>query len=517
MLSDHLPADHAEMPHPKETKRGRPQRHLAAVRNLQLALTITACAATPAGLAASKTPARPPNVIYILADDLGYGDLGCYGQTKFETPNIDRLASEGMRFTSFYAGSTVCAPSRSALLTGQHTGHTPIRGNAEVIPEGQFPLPAAAVTLPELLRQANYASAAIGKWGLGFIATEGDPLAQGFDRFFGYNCQRMAHRYYPPYLWENQRQVFLPGNDMRQTTTYAPDVLHAKAMDFIRTASRDRPFFLFIATPLPHAELLAPDDDIMSRFKGRFLETPFAGSNGNRGGSSEYGPDAALAGYAPQPAPRATFAAMVTRLDRQVGEMVDLIDALGMTNETLIIFTSDNGPHAEGGHDETFFASNGPFRGRKRDMYEGGIRVPMIARWRGRIPGDTIANRSHAAWDILPTLAELCRVDPPTGLDGISLVPTLLDQPGQREHEYLYWEFSQGTPRQALRSGDWKAIRTFPTGGRPETLELYNLAVDPSEQSNLATTEPSILKRLCGLMDAAHRPSPRFPLPIDKQ
>ena len=475
-----------------------------------VSLAVSSLAAAP-----SKT-VRPPNVIYILADDLGYGDLGCYGQTKFATPNIDRLAREGMRFTSFYSGNTVCAPSRSALLTGQHTGHTPVRGNAEIFPEGQEPMPAAAITLPEVLRGAGYVSGAIGKWGLGFVGTEGDPQAQGFDRFFGYNCQRFAHRYYPPYRWEGQRQVFLPGNDMRTKTTYAPDVLHTETLAFIR-ANRAKPFFLFVTTPIPHAELQVPDDEILAQFKGKFPEKPFPGRKFPEwGGEADYGPGASPGGYAPQPMPLATFAAMVTRLDRQGGEIMALVDELGLAEQTLIMFTSDNGPHVEGGHDPDFFDSNGPLRGYKRDMYEGGIRVPMIARWPGRIAAGRQVDTPFAAWDILPTFAELAGVPAPTGIDGLSLVPTLLGRPGQQEHEYFYWEFAERGPSRAVRAGDWKAVHIYAGADHPETFELFNLANDLSETRNVAAEQPLVTERLRRYMAEAHRVNPRFPMPSDR-
>ncbi len=473
-------------------------------------LTVSSLSAGP------PTTSRPPNIIYILADDLGYGDLGCYGQTKFATPNIDRLAREGMRFTSFYSGNTVCAPSRSALLTGQHTGHTPVRGNAEIFPEGQEPMPAAAITIPEVLHGAGYLSGAIGKWGLGFVGTEGDPQAQGFDRFFGYNCQRFAHRYYPPYLWEGQRQVFLPGNDMRTKTTYAPDVLHTETLAFIR-ANHAKPFLLFVTTPIPHAELQAPDDEILAQFKGRFPEEPFLGRKFLEwGGGADYGPDASPGGYASQPMPRATFAAMVTRLDRQVGEIMALVDELGLAEQTLILFTSDNGPHVEGGHDPDFFDSNGPLRGYKRDMYEGGIRVPMIARWQGHIAAGRLVGAPFAAWDILPTFAELAGVPAPTGIDGLSLVPTLLGRPGQQEHEYFYWEFAERGPSRAVRAGDWKAVHIYAGADHPETFELFNLANDLGEKHNVTAEQPFITERLRRYMAEAHRINPRFPMPGDR-
>lgn len=468
------------------------------------------------GVAAVLGATVKPNVIYILADDLGYGDLSCYGQTKFATPNIDRLAREGVRFTSFYAGNTVCAPSRSALLTGQHTGHTPVRGNAEIFPEGQEPLPASAITIPEVLRGGGYVSGAFGKWGLGFVGSEGDPLAQGFDRFFGYNCQRFAHRYYPPYLWEDREQVFLRGNDMHAQTTYAPDVMHTATLEYIR-ANRAKPFFLFVASPIPHAEMLAPDDAIFAQFKGKYPEIPYAGRvPGPWPGEANYGPRAAPGGYAAQAMPRAAFAAMVTRLDRQVGEILQLLDELGLAENTLVMFTSDNGPHVEGGHDPEFFDSNGPLRGTKRDLYEGGIRVPMVARWPGRIAAGRVVERPFAAWDILPTVAELAGTPAPAGIDGISLVPTLLDRPGQKEHTYFYWEFGEGQPRQAVRAGEWKAIHTFADQGQPAKFELYDLKSDLGETRNVAAEQPLVSERLRRYLAEAHRFNPRFPLPCDK-
>ena len=458
---------------------------------------------------------RAPNIIYILADDLGYGDLSCYGQKQFATPHIDRLAREGLRFTNFYSGNTVCAPSRSALLTGQHTGHTPVRGNAEIMPEGQEPLPAATLTIPEVLHTAGYTSGAFGKWGLGFVATEGDPQAQGFDRFFGYNCQRFAHRYYPPYLWDGPNQAFLPGNDMRAKTTYAPDVIHAESLAFIR-ANRDKPIFLFIPTPIPHAELVPPDDELFARFKGKFPETPFAGSMpGKWAGEGEYGPRAGPAGYGAQPMPKAAFAAMVTRLDRHVGEVLALLDELRIADHTLVLFTSDNGPHQAGGHDPDFFDSNGPLRGYKRDLYEGGIRVPMIARWPGKIAAGRTTDEPCAAWDMFPTFAELAGAKSAAPVDGISLVPLLLGRPSQKSHDYLYWEFRE-RPSQAVRAGEWKAIRLFAQDGKPEVFELYNLRSDAGETTNVAGENPMIVERMRRLMAEAHRFNPRFPLPCDE-
>lgn len=463
----------------------------------------------------AAAPAKP-NIIFILADDLGYGDVSCYGQKKFSTPNIDRLAAEGMRFTDFYAGCTVCAPSRSSLMTGQHTGHAVIRGNAEVMPEGQAPLPAAAVTIPEVLREAGYVSGGFGKWGLGFVGTEGDPVAQGFNRFFGYNCQRMAHRVYPPYLWDGDTQVFLAGNDMHTRSTYAPDVIHRAALDFIRQ-NRERPFFLYFPTTIPHAEMLAPDDEIFARFKGKFPETPYPGEVPDKWpGKADYGDGAVPMGYASQPMPHAAFAAMVTRLDRYVGDILRLLDELGLAQNTLVCFASDNGPHREGGHDPDFFDSNGPLRGIKRDLSEGGIRVPFIARWPGRIAAGGTSGLPAAFWDLMPTFAELAGAAAPKTADGISIAPTLLGRGAQPKHDYLYWEFNAANPGQAVRAGEWKAIRTFAKGEAPERFELYRLTSDIGEAHNLAADEPLVAERMRRYMAEAHRYNAQFPLPPEK-
>jgi arylsulfatase A-like enzyme len=444
-----------------------------------------------------------PNIILVLADDLGYGDLSCYGQSRFETPNLDRLAAEGIQFTRHYAGSTVCAPSRSVLMTGLHTGHTPIRGNREVWPEGQAPLPDSALTMAEVLRAAGYVTGAFGKWGLGYSGSEGDPLNQGFDTFFGYNCQRYAHRYYPAYLWDNHTKYFLEGNDWAHTSTYAPDLIQERVLRFIRE-NRDTSFFAYIPLVLPHAELIAPDDTLLRKYSGLFPEKPYTG-----GAGADYGPGMNIGAYCSQPEPRATFAAMVERIDVYMGEIMDLLDELGISENTVLLFSSDNGPHAEGGADPEFFNSNGGLRGIKRDLYEGGIRVPFLVRWPGTIEPERETDHLSAFWDLLPTVAEIAGAE--TGhCDGISFLPLLLgiEQP---RHEYLYWEFHEQGGKQAMLKDGWKAIRLEVgdtlTGGR---MELYFLEDDPGESNDLSTDRPELVNEFIREMERARTPSPGY-------
>ncbi len=452
----------------------------------------------------ASTP-TPPNVIFILADDLGYGDLGFLGQQHIQTPALDRLASQGMRFSQHYAGAPVCAPSRSTLLTGLHTGHTPIRGNFEIQPEGQYPMPDTLLTLGKIFQQAGYRTAAFGKWGLGFVGTTGDPSNQGFDHFFGYNCQRYAHRYYPAYLWENQQQVPLPGNDWSTKTTFAPDLIHQKSLEFIE-ANQQQPFFLFLPLVMPHAELAVPEDETFQYYRRKFgEEAPHSAPPGG-----DYGPEMVIPGYQSQPYPRATFAAMVARIDRYVGDIMSKLETLGLSENTLVIFTSDNGAHREGGADPLFFDSNGPFRGFKRDLYEGGIHVPLVAQWPGKIKSGSQSSHVAAFWDWLPTLAEAIGADSPSGIDGISFLPTLLDAGQQQLPDHLYWEFHESGGRQALRKGDWKLVKYQVQDAAKTTLELFDLAKDPEEQTNVALDHPALVAELEGLMRKAHQPNPIF-------
>ncbi|MFL3659244.1 MAG: arylsulfatase, partial [Opitutales bacterium] len=371
------------------------------LRNVHFRIVGLTLAAFVLAFSLSAKNAKQPNIIYILADDLGYGDISLFGQEHFKTPNIDRIAKEGIRFTQHYSGSTVCAPSRSCLMTGLHTGHTPIRGNFEIKPEGQKPMPAETVTVAELLEKEGYVTGAFGKWGLGFPGSEGDPMNQGFDAFFGYNCQRIAHNYYPYHLWEDENKLILTGNEGRGEGVYAPEMIQERTLEFIET-NRDEPFFCYVPHVIPHAEMFAPEF-YMERFRGKFLpEKNYEGTDD--------GPDFRNGPYGSQPDSHAAFVAMVTMLDDHVGQILDKVDELGIADNTIILFTSDNGPHMEGGADPEYFDSNGPLRGHKRDLYEGGIRVPLLARWPGKIKADSKTDHVSAFWDFLPTVCDLAGI-----------------------------------------------------------------------------------------------------------
>ena len=465
-----------------------------------------------------KTDYEQPNIVYILADDLGYGDIGPFGQKQILTPNLDRMAAEGMRLTQHYSGSPVCAPSRSVLMTGLHTGHTPIRGNLEHLPIGQAPLPYGVPTIAELLKEAGYRTGAFGKWGLGYPESEGSPSQQGFDYFFGYNDQRRAHFYYPEFLFREVKgkeieRVTLDGNKVNDNPerhpgsgppvkrgTYSQDAIAKEALSFIDDhANKETPFFLYMPMNIPHASLTVPRESmepyLNENGESIFLEKPFNGSH-----------------YTAQPEPRATYAAMVSLLDSYVGMVLDKLQEEGIDKNTLVIFTSDNGPQFEGGHDPAFFDSNGPLRGGKRDLYEGGIRVPTIAWWPGTVPENTSSDHISAFEDMMPTFAQLAGIAPLPNIDGISMVQTLTGSDEQQMRDYLYWEFPEKGGKQAVRKGKWKAVRLDITKNPDAAIELYNLDDDLGEQHNIATEHPNIVEEMTELMKNARVNSDAFPL-----
>jgi arylsulfatase A-like enzyme len=503
-------------------------------------LTVTLGACTSREQAEPHTAARP-NILYILADDLGYGELGVYGQELIETPNLDELAGSGMRFTQHYSGSPVCAPSRGVLLTGLHTGHAFIRGNDEMGErgdvwdfakmaedpnlEGQRPLPAGTRTLGRLLQEAGYRTAVVGKWGLGGPLTEGIPNEQGFDFFFGYNCQRQAHTYYPVHLWRNREKVPLDnelvpphtpleaGADPHDPASYAryrlkeysPDLLLDEALSFMER-NRGTPFFLYYASPIPHLPLQAPERWVKHYQEKLGPEEP---STSER--------------YFPNRTPRATYAAMISTLDEQVGRLLEKLEELGLRDRTLVMFSSDNGPPwvglIRGGTDTSFFDSARPFRsdrGRgKGSVYEGGIRVPMIAAWPGHIASGTTTDHLSAFWDVLPTVAEVAGAPIPDDIDGISFAPVLLGRPdSKRSHEFLYWEFPSYGGQQAVRLGRWKGMRRNMFEGNRD-VELYDLEADIREENDVASEHPEVLARIEQIMEREHTPSPIEPFQFD--
>lgn len=467
-----------------------------------LLIIILACGFSE--LVAGDKKEKKPNIIFILADDLGYGDVGFNGQKLIRTPHIDLLAKEGMNFTQFYSGATVCAPSRSALLSGYHTGHTYIRGNKEIQPEGQTPIVDSVYTIAEALKKAGYKTAAFGKWGLGPVGSEGDPNRQGFDYFFGYNCQRLAHRYYPSHLWENNQKIVLESNrNLQMPQEYAPDIIQEKTLAYLESTKSEDPFFLFIPFILPHAELLAPKDSIFATYKGKFPEKPFVGDN--------YGVNALDGGYASQLYPHAAFAAMVTRMDMYVGQIMQKLKDKGIDENTLVIFTSDNGPHIEGGADPEFFNSGAGYKGTKRDLYEGGIRVPFVARWPKVIKATASNQHIGAFWDVFPTFAEIAGVEVSDQLDGISFLNTLTGSGKQKKHDYLYWEFHELGGRQAVRQNNWKAVRLQAATKSPKAIELYDLSKDLGETKDVSSQHPNQVKKMKEMMKNARVSSPLFP------
>ena len=490
-------------------------------RTLQLLIVVVCNLFSILGQAVSQE--RKPNVVFILADDLGYRELGCFGQELISTPNLDRLAQQGMRLTQHYSGNAVCAPSRCVLMTGKHPGHAYIRSNKSTPPEGQEPIPSGEVTLAELMQEQGYVTGAFGKWGLGGPGSVGEPLLQGMDRFFGYNCQSHAHSYYPSYLWSDDRRITLrndppiPGHsnlsqgadpsdprsyEQFKGQDYAPDRIIQQALEFIR-ANQDRPFFLYYPTVIPHVALHVPDEELRPYLKLGWQDPPFTASKGY--------------GYTPHFTPRAAYAAMITRMDRYVGKILKLLDELELADNTIVVFSSDNGTtHLDQEVDHRFFKSVGELRGLKGSLYEGGIRVPTLVRWPGRIAAGSMSDRVSGFEDWIPTLLELTKAFSavPKNLDGISLAPTLLGRK-QEPRPFLYREFPGYGGQQSVRVGNRKAIRQDISSGNLD-IELYHLARDIGERNNVAGQHPEVVARLARLMQREHTPSKLFPLkPLD--
>jgi arylsulfatase A-like enzyme len=461
-----------------------------------------------------QAPARP-NIIYIYADDLGYGELGCYGQQKIRTPNLDQIAREGMRFTQHYSSAPVCAPARCMLLTGKHAGHSYIRGNYELgdfpdsLEGGQMPLYPGAFTIGKMLQQSGYKTACIGKWGLGMADNTGNPNEQGFDYFYGYLDQKQAHNHYPTHLWENGKSVRLnnplitvhkPLNPATATPAdfayfrgkdYALDKQSEKAQAFVRQ-HKDQPFFLYLSFTAPHHSLQAPESAV-EEYIGKFDNKPYYGQNG----------------YAATPYPRATYAGMITHLDRQVGVLMQLLKELKLDDNTLVMFSSDNGTTFESGNiNAPYFNSVGGLRGLKQDVYEGGIREPMLARWPGRIKAGQVTDHVSVQFDLLATLAELIGYKPQFTTDGLSFLPTLLGQTAsQKRHLYIYWEFPEKGGQIAIRMGNWKAVKTDLRKNKQALWQLYDLKRDRTETTDVAAQHPELTKQFDAIVIREHVPS----------
>lgn len=444
---------------------------------LSLFLSVLLCIAiTPASRAADERP----NIIFILSDDLAQGDVGAYGQKIIQTPNLDRMAAEGTRYMQAYCGTSVCAPSRASLMTGLHTGHCPIRGNWEIAKrEGQYPLPAETVTIAQILKGAGYATGCAGKWGMGMFDTTGSPLKKGFDHFFGYNCQRHAHSYFPTYLYRDDQRFDLPGNDGKGVgKTYAQNLIEDDVLRFVRE-KKDGPFLFFYAITLPHGR--QEIDDL-----GVYADKPWT-------------------------LPQKSYAAQVTRLDSDVGRLLDLLKELNIDKKTLVMVAGDNGsswaPNSEMG--KLFDQASNGLRGFKRGLYEGALRQAAIARWPGVIPAARVSDEPWAFWDFLPTAAELAGAKIPAECktDGLSLVSYLKGGPApQRDH--FYWELHEGKPIQAVRFGNWKAVKNGPNAA----IELYDLAADAAEKNDVAATKPDLVARAKQLLKTSHTDSPDWPL-----
>ncbi|TWU16264.1 arylsulfatase [Allorhodopirellula heiligendammensis] len=484
------------------------------MRHITLFLLVSLTWFSQSDALAERPQDAPPNIVLFVADDLGYAELGCYGQKIIRTPRIDEMASQGIRFTNFYSGNAVCAPSRCCLMTGKHPGHAFVRGNANPKhdPEfakqmgfefpGQIPIPADEITLAELLQQRGYATGAFGKWGLGHFGTSGDPNTNGFDLFYGYNCQVHAHSHYPTFLWRNRVKEPQPGNTRSLTgETYSQDQFVSEACAFIKNNS-DGPFFVFMPMVVPHLSIQVPEESLQP-----YLETIEEA-------------DYVHKGYLQHPHPRAGYAAMVTHMDAGIGQVIDQVESLGLTGDTLFLFTSDNGPTYDrlGGSDSDFFQSAGPLKGLKGQMDEGGIRIPLVASWQGHIAGPRQSDWIGAWWDFLPTLCEVAGQTPPAAIDGVSFLPTLLgDAQEQPEHEFLYWESPGYSGQQAVRLGEWKAIRKGlskrPKRGEPiPSWQLYNLDSDIGETTDVAAEHPEVIARVESIAAREHTPSDQFPL-----
>ncbi|MBT8183418.1 MAG: arylsulfatase [Eudoraea sp.] len=497
-----------------------------------IVLLTAACGSADKKKVETTAEVGKPNIIYILADDLGYGELGVYGQEKIETPNLDALAKEGMLFTQHYTSAPVCAPARYMLMTGQHSGRAHIRGNEEwaergdvwdyiamakdSVLEGQRPMPANTVTLPIKLKEVGYTTGMIGKWGLGAPHTHSIPTIMGFDFFYGYNCQRQAHTYYPLHLYKNEKRVHLANDTIPPNTPladgadpqdplsyanynltdYAPELMFEELTAFV-DRSKEKPFFLYWATPIPHVAIQAPEHWVNYYIKKFGKERPYLGGKGKG------------AGYFPHKNPRAGYAAMISYLDENVGKLVNQLKAAGIYENTLIIFTSDNGPSFAGGADPEWFQSAQPFEGTfgrgKGFVYEGGIRVPMIASWPNRIKAGTTTDHISVHYDVMETLAELTGFEAPDN-DGTSFLPTLLSEEDQEEHEFLLWEFPEYGGQLAIRMGDWKVVmQQLKSEKDSATLELYNLETDPTEQNDLAAAYPEIIQKAATIFRREHR------------
>ncbi|MCX7045902.1 MAG: arylsulfatase [Candidatus Sumerlaeota bacterium] len=455
------------------------RREFLKIAGLGAAATATGClssafaagesiAGSPASASANSASGKP-NVIFILADDMGYGEVGCFGQKKIKTPNLDKMAAEGMRLTQSYCGSSVCAPSRCALMTGLHLGHTAIRANRQLKPEGQEPLPAGTFTVAHLFKSAGYKTGAFGKWGLGFVDSTGAPDKMGFDTFFGYNCQTQAHEYYPDHLWRNRERVELDGK------TYSHDLIAKESLQWLR-ANAKSPFFLYLPFTIPHAKYQVPD-------LGPYANEPWAEN-------------------------LKTYAAMITRMDADIGRLFALLKELGLDERTLVIFTSDNGAGAPAMIKA--FESNGGLRGMKRSMYEGGIREPGITRWPGKIKPGAANDTPWAFYDFLPTVSEVIGASLPAGAktDGISIAPALFGG-ATAKREFLYWELHEPRFMWAVRMGNWKGV--CPAPGKP--IELYDLSKDPTEANDLAAAQPDVIKRIAAIHEKEHVENPLWPDP----